>query len=629
MLKKITTLGLSLMLVFSAANAQSTSSKANKKATDEKVTASENAQQSGSSFYYDYMNKKLSKKALTPVNGDTLVFTDNDYPANSTIRQMVDPYDFDNDGLLNPLATAMVRKPGSLREQEFLYGDPTGYATTLAFDTVANKYNFGYGMIVTPKAGPLKGKSLVVSHGNSMSWFTQMDLTNFTASTPKTFGGNFPSIAYVNTGANAGTIWANTGASQKIYKSTDNGATFAVVDSFKHYWQYSSTGFPSEVEIDASNDGKYISMFAGLGFGGNGSSTLPKDSTDYVGWLHSEDNGATWKNDKIGYDGYNQQVTNRPSYFTYFQNFGQVEGAVDDKGVTHLAMNGYGEYPLVVGKDTLFYYAIPVLYWNSTSKAWIAVSDQKADEDTNYNSSYSSRNGFGQAYPSVSVSDDGKYVFVAWQTNEYKGTYGASEMNTYPGDGGQYTGIKYYTDIMGAYSQDGGKTFSKPFYLANKKNLAEYYASLARKLEVKNGKVTAHFVYYEDKIPGQNVLAGASSPQENGRSMGPWIYKTYTFTPTGVEDNASVVNRFDLDQNYPNPFNPTTQITYSLEKSGLVTLKVYNVLGKEVATVVNNKNEAAGKHTVSFNGSNLSSGMYIYTLTSGNTVLSKKMMLLK
>ncbi|HLP14830.1 MAG TPA: T9SS type A sorting domain-containing protein [Bacteroidota bacterium] len=98
---------------------------------------------------------------------------------------------------------------------------------------------------------------------------------------------------------------------------------------------------------------------------------------------------------------------------------------------------------------------------------------------------------------------------------------------------------------------------------------------------------------------------------------------------TGVNTSSvSAPNAFTLGQNYPNPFNPSTQITYTLKAAGMTTLKVYNVIGQEVASLVNGI-ETAGAHEVSFNASRLSSGVYFYTLRSGNFIETKKMMLTK
>ena len=97
--------------------------------------------------------------------------------------------------------------------------------------------------------------------------------------------------------------------------------------------------------------------------------------------------------------------------------------------------------------------------------------------------------------------------------------------------------------------------------------------------------------------------------------------------PVGV-DNEPLPTKFELSQNYPNPFNPTTVINYSLKNQSNVTLKVYNLVGQEVATLVNT-NQAAGSYHVTFDASNLTSGVYFYTLKAGNFVVTKKMMLLK
>jgi hypothetical protein len=85
---------------------------------------------------------------------------------------------------------------------------------------------------------------------------------------------------------------------------------------------------------------------------------------------------------------------------------------------------------------------------------------------------------------------------------------------------------------------------------------------------------------------------------------------------------------YSLTQNYPNPFNPSTMIKFSLGKTGFTTLKLYDVLGKEVATLVNGELEA-GQHEVTFDASSLPSGTYFYTLTSGSFAETRKMMFLK
>ena len=100
---------------------------------------------------------------------------------------------------------------------------------------------------------------------------------------------------------------------------------------------------------------------------------------------------------------------------------------------------------------------------------------------------------------------------------------------------------------------------------------------------------------------------------------------SYSFSNT-VE--VTTVVSYGLSQNYPNPFNPTTTITYSIPQNSFVTLKVYNILGSEVAELVNGQVEA-GVHKINFNSFNLNSGVYFYTIKAGNFNSAKKMTLMK
>lgn len=97
---------------------------------------------------------------------------------------------------------------------------------------------------------------------------------------------------------------------------------------------------------------------------------------------------------------------------------------------------------------------------------------------------------------------------------------------------------------------------------------------------------------------------------------------------TGVEDEISAPTEFNLSQNYPNPFNPSTNISFSLPESQFVTLKIYDVMGREVATLVENE-MTAGSHDLSFNAASLASGKYFYRLTAGDFTATKQMVLLK
>jgi choice-of-anchor A domain-containing protein/uncharacterized repeat protein (TIGR01451 family) len=97
---------------------------------------------------------------------------------------------------------------------------------------------------------------------------------------------------------------------------------------------------------------------------------------------------------------------------------------------------------------------------------------------------------------------------------------------------------------------------------------------------------------------------------------------------TGVEESKEIPTEFSLSQNYPNPFNPTTTIQFTVVKQEVIKLVIYNTLGEEVKTLIN-ANYAPGKYTVAFDASEFSSGLYIYRISNANTMITKKMMLLK
>ena len=98
--------------------------------------------------------------------------------------------------------------------------------------------------------------------------------------------------------------------------------------------------------------------------------------------------------------------------------------------------------------------------------------------------------------------------------------------------------------------------------------------------------------------------------------------------PVSVENEGEQPNEYFLSQNYPNPFNPSTKISYGIQEAGVVTIKVYNILGSEVATLVN-EHKPAGNYEASFGKNELASGVYIYRLTVNNFIQTRKMILEK
>ncbi len=100
------------------------------------------------------------------------------------------------------------------------------------------------------------------------------------------------------------------------------------------------------------------------------------------------------------------------------------------------------------------------------------------------------------------------------------------------------------------------------------------------------------------------------------------------FPPTDVQTVDNVVKTYQLSQNYPNPFNPSTTIKFSIPEKNMVTLKIFNVLGQEVKSLVN-REYSAGSYEVNFDASQLSSGIYFYSISAGDFHSTKKMILMK
>jgi hypothetical protein len=140
----------------------------------------------------------------------------------------------------------------------------------------------------------------------------------------------------------------------------------------------------------------------------------------------------------------------------------------------------------------------------------------------------------------------------------------------------------------------------------------------------------AYRVRYVEQDGYQSFVQPYSAPQDHWTAQedksDQWEEKPSGVT--AVSGSEITPLKFQLSQNYPNPFNPSTAIKFTIAKAGNVTLKVFNVLGQQVSTLIN-KEMTAGNYDFNFNASALSSGIYFYTLRTGNNVATKKMVLLK
>ncbi len=178
------------------------------------------------------------------------------------------------------------------------------------------------------------------------------------------------------------------------------------------------------------------------------------------------------------------------------------------------------------------------------------------------------------------------------------------------------------------------KTISYLSYNTNFQNIAitkdDKYAFVA-------GAIEKLVISLDNNSVIETFTAGGTNITTNSNGSEFYVTDSYNGTvrvykeqiPNGVKSGKNYLpSDYQLSQNYPNPFNPNTTIKYAIPKAGLVTIKVYNILGNEIATLVNEE-KRPGEYSVIFNGLNLSSGIYFYRITSGKFTETKKLILMK
>lgn len=212
-------------------------------------------------------------------------------------------------------------------------------------------------------------------------------------------------------------------------------------------------------------------------------------------------------------------------------------------------------------------------------------------------------NGFNVRIQNTTASTLSGYVTSGW-TNCYSGTY------TVPGTGWQYVEL------------------TTPFIWNGTSNLLIevcYDNTAYTQYSPVNASSVANMTYgvYHDNNTGCTMTDGAA------QTLRPNISLVMAGITTGTGNiTGNIPSAYSLSQNYPNPFNPVTRINFDIPKQGLVMMRVYDILGREVKTLINEV-KAPGKYSVDFNGTELSSGVYFYKLESNGFTDIKKMFLIK
>ena len=212
-------------------------------------------------------------------------------------------------------------------------------------------------------------------------------------------------------------------------------------------------------------------------------------------------------------------------------------------------------------------------------------------------------NGFSVKFQHTTLTSLSSWVTTGW-TNAFSGTY------TVPATGWQYIDLATpYFVYNGASNLLVEVCFDNSSYTSYSPVYATSVSNMCRG-------------YYTDNSSGCTMTSGSNLTYRPNTCF------TMSTSNKSNEISSVIPNTYSLNQNYPNPFNPVTRINFDIPKQGMVSLRVYDVLGREVKTLVNEV-KAPGVYSVDFNGTELSSGVYFYKLESNGFTDIKKMMLIK
>ena len=408
----------------------------------------------------------------------------------------------------------------------------------------------------------------------------------------------------------------------------DCGATWTLSTGLA--WDMTYAGRFAGSGIAVSYDGGKVAVFETF----SGAAFAVGDTVPNVHqYSVSDDDGATWTKVPVYWSG----PRDDGSYDPFVTSAG-ISDSLDDGWTgpwlgTDLVFDYLGDVHMVYANFALepsdsvapFKYGSPILHYSSARGEGVANMIELTDTDLSHSAGYSA--GVDSGYfignfisfgstPTIAAAPDGPVLMAMWSQPDLDGTLGGTNVAS--------TGY-WVTDVWGAVSYDAGNSWSMSFQITATPSIAETWTTLDPVLEPNgDGTYTYHALWLQDNSAGILVF------DEGDSTMNPWVYATdVVIFPIGIEDEKDgILRSFTLKQNFPNPFNPATRIDFSLETTSDVNLTIFNMLGQEVITLVDEV-KAAGDHIVTWNASDVASGVYFYKLTTGDLTLTKKMVLLK
>ncbi len=303
----------------------------------------------------------------------------------------------------------------------------------------------------------------------------------------------------------------------------------------------------------------------------------------------------------------------------YLQTAEKLIGDVIENGYDHMYGGPFKDYDRVTG-NMYFYGQDTAKAWWQMEQAIVAGLElyhltkndlylEIADESLDFFMRYFVDHTYGEIY--ADVFSNGSLI-PAWGTTkggDYKAGYHSIE-----------TG--YYAYLYGSLFYHNIPVDLYYYYEPVDYNREIVLAPIAINIPLRIKEVLFEEEQYSHFIPETTIL------KIDANIGGKFKVTIEAIAPVSIVSTKTIENKFELQQNYPNPFNPTTQIKFSLPHAGSASLIIYNLLGEEISTLTN-KYLNAGIHTYTFDASKLGSGLYFYSLTFGNTISTKKMIVIK
>jgi len=363
----------------------------------------------------------------------------------------------------------------------------------------------------------------------------------------------------------------------------------------------SQAGFPTNIIFaEAADTMQFVNnTFFAISFGIWGN-----DNLRYFQFKHNTMVGCAWMPFRI-YQADSAYISDNIFYDTYA--WGLDSASIKAGGLGN-------EPPAVVVFDSLFQFSEPPYTWTEAGRR-IVVENNAYYWQTSIDSTIAAINDTTSNYIVPPTWMDSHTIAMFADNTSWPGLSASNNINADPGFSASIVnpmveGLNMYT-----VARWNGTISTSPLWRQLITDPSNVFGPVAKNWAQTQGYPVPENLKYSASLTGSDGLPLGDLNWFPGIS--------------GIKQiSHTIPANFSLSQNYPNPFNPTTEIQYRIPKSGFVTLKVYNVLGQDVMTLVNQQ-QTAGSYKVDFNASNLASGIYLYRVESGNVSLTKKMVLLK